>query len=482
MFPRIPCLFRPLLLALSICVLASESSAHETTEPVRQGRPNIVMVMVDDLGLYDFSCYGYEAVDTPNADKLASEGVLFTNAYAGAPVCSPSRAAVISGQSPARLHLTNHISNAHFEPENPQWLNAPAIRALPPETVTFAEELKQAGYATGFFGKWHLSLTKPNGGGRVEDPKTLPDRQGFDKNFGGNGNGGPTSWFSPYQNAYLEDGEEGEYLPYRLANEAVSFMEANQEKPFLVALWNYTVHSPLETTQALTEKYKARKKAGEKIGLPVYAGMIEATDIVLGQLLRAIDDLGLRDDTLVVLTSDNGGINNLTFAGNPRLRSGKGWLYDGGLRVPLIVRWPGKVKPGTICDSRVTHVDFFPTFLEAANIPIDPALPLDGESLIPLLTGKRDLKRDAIYFHYPNYAWHTENRLGGAIIEGNYKLLNWYDDDSVELFNLSNDPGESQNIANQNPELSNSLQRKFKSWLETTNANMPIKNEAYVAP
>lgn len=444
--------------------------------------PNIVFMMVDDLGLYDFNCYGFEAVDTPNADKLASEGMLFRNAYAGAPVCSPSRAAVISGQAPARVHLTNHISHQHFAPDNPKLLDAPNLTALPPETVTYAERLKEAGYACGFFGKWHLSLQNPDWSGRVSNPNTLPDRQGFDNNFGGNGNGGPASWFSPYKNAYLENGPEGEYLPYRLADEAIAFMRANKDRPFLVNFWNFTVHSPLNTTDELTEKYEAKRKAGARMSSPVYSGMIEATDQVLGRILKTIDELGLRDNTLVVLTSDNGGINKLTYAGDTKLRMGKGWLYDGGLRIPLIVRWPGKVEPATISDERVTHVDFFPTFLEAANIPTDPSLTLDGESLVPLLTGKGDLKRDAVYFHYPNYAWHSKNRLGGAIIERDYKLFNWYDDDSVELYNIKDDPGESIDIADQNPELSERLKRKFKKWLKATKANMPVPNEAYTGP
>ncbi len=466
-----------------ILAIVFTTAVHAATRPnPPEERVNIVMVMVDDLGLYDLSCYGYEAVDTPHADRLASEGMLFRNAYAGAPVCSPSRAAVISGQAPARVHVTNHISHQHFEPENPRLLNAPMLKALPPETVTVAEVLRDAGYACGFFGKWHLSLQHPDWSGRVVDPNTLPDCQGFENNVGGNGNGGPAGgWFSPYKNVYLKDGPEGEYLPCRLADEAVAYMDANKEGPFFIAMWNYTVHSPIETTEELKNKYRARKKAGARIGNPVYAGMIEAADSVLGRLLDKVDELGLRDNTLVILTSDNGGFNYAVHDHAP-LRKTKGWLYDGGLRIPMIVRWPGKVKPGTVNESRVTHVDFFPTFLEAANVPIDPALPLDGESLVPLLTGKGGLKRDAIYFHYPNYAWHTQNRLGGVIIERDFKLLNWYENDSVELYNLKVDPSEMQDISAQKPELADRLKRKLKRWLKATNANMPIPNEDYVVP
>ncbi|MEO0794364.1 MAG: sulfatase [Verrucomicrobiota bacterium] len=444
--------------------------------------PNIVMIMVDDLGLYDLNCYGYEAVDTPNANQLARDGMLFTHAYAGAPVCSPSRAATISGQSPARLHLTNHISNAHFEPENAKLLNAPEIKALPPESITFAEKLRDAGYACRFFGKWHLSLQKPNAGGRVWDENTLPDAQGFDQNIGGNGNGGPASWFSPYKNAYMKDGEEGEYLTYRLASEVEQFMEDNKDRPFLVTLWNYNVHSPLETTEELTDKYRKRKKSGARIGNPVYAGMLEATDIGIGRVLDKIDELGLRDDTIVVLTSDNGGFNNLVDTARPMLRENKGWLYDGGLRVPLIVRWPGKVEPGSVTDTRVNHLDFFPTFMEVASIEVADDHILDGESIVPVLTASGELERDRMFFHYPNYAWHAKNRLGSVVIEDKYKLLYWFDDDSVELYDIDLDPSEKKEISSQNPELSDRLKKRLKEWLVEVDANLPIPNPNYVEP
>ncbi|MDF7824595.1 sulfatase [Pontiellaceae bacterium B12227] len=466
------------LILILICLISAVAQSAIGNQKSKM--PNIVMVVVDDLGLYDLSCYGYEAVDTPHADKLAEEGMLFRNAYAASTVCTPSRAGIISGQAPARLHLTNHISNEHFAPENPILLNAPEVTALPSEVVTFAEKLRDDGYACGFFGKWHLSRQKTDGSNRVVDESTQPDNQGFENNVGGNGNGGPAGgWFSPYRNPYLPNGPEGEYLPERLADEAVVYMEANKDKPFLIAMWNYTVHSPLETTKELTDKYKARKKSGGKVGNPVYAGMVEAADSVLGRLLEKIDELGLRDNTLVMLTSDNGGFN-YGIADAPPLRKTKSWLYDGGLRIPLIVRWPGKVEPGTVSEERITHLDFYPTFLEAAGITTDPAHVLDGESMVPVLTGKGGLKRDALYFHYPNYAWHAKNRLGGAIIEGDYKLLNWYDDDSVELYNLKKDPSEAHDLAAQNPEMADRLKHKFKTWLKSVDANMPVPNEKYI--
>lgn len=470
------------LAACNILAVFNIATANSTEGTDRAERPNIVMVMVDDLGLYDLNCYGFDAVDTPQANQLAKDGMLFTNAYAGAPVCSPSRAATISGQSPARLHLTNHISTKHFAPENPVLLNAPELKALPPETITYAEMLSDAGYICGFFGKWHLSLSDWAKGGRVHNENTLPDKQGFVNNVGGNGNGGPPGgWFSPYKNPYLENGPEGEYLPERLANEAVAFIKEHQDRPFMVNMWNYTVHSPIKTTEELTNKYKARKRAGAEIGNPVYSGMIEAADTVLGRILETLDELGLRDNTLVILTSDNGGFNYVAPDDKPKLRGTKGYLYEGGLRVPMIVRWPGKVEPATVNDTQVTHLDFFPTFMEAAQIEIPSELPLDGVSIVPTLTGGTKLERDAIYFHYPNYAWHAKNRLGGVIIEGDYKLLNWYDDDSVELYNLAEDFSEQHDLSKQNPELSYRLKRKLKLWLKQVEANMPVKNPNYAA-
>ncbi|MBB6430495.1 sulfatase [Algisphaera agarilytica] len=461
-----------LLLLLSLSARAAEPAP-----------PNIVFIMIDDLGLYDLHCYGFEAVDTPNIDALAAQGMLFTQAYAASPVCSPARAGTITGQSPARLHLTNHLSRKHFAPENAKVLDAHTLLNLPPETVTYAERLQEAGYACGFFGKWHLSVNAAWPSKHAEDPLTLPDNQGFNNNLGGNGSGGPPSWFSPYNNPYIPDGPEGEYLPYRLADEAIAFMKAHRDRPFLINFWNFTVHSPLGTTPELEAKYKAKRKAGAKMHSPVYTGMIEATDQVVGKLLTALDDLGLADNTLVVLTSDNGGIKGLTHVGDqPPLRMGKGYLYDGGLRVPFIARWPGKVQPGSTSDTRVTHLDLYPTFLETAGLAPDPGRPLDGDSLVAHLTEQTDLDRDAIYFHYPNYAWHSKNRLGSAIIQGDYKLLLRYDDDSVELYNLAQDPGETTDLAADMSELAAELTQNLKAWLKETNARLPVPNPDYVAP
>ncbi len=474
--PRIAARLRPAALVLLLIATAWAPPARAA----RPGPPNIVFVMIDDLGLYDLHCYGFEAVDTPNIDSLAADGMRFTHAYAGAPVCSPARAGAVTGQAPARLRLTNHLSRKHFAPEDAAVLDAPTLLNLPQSTVTYAERLQEAGYACGFFGKWHLSVNEPWPSLRAEDPSTLPDQQGFANNVAGNGSGGPRTWFSPYNNPYLPDGPDGEYLPYRLADEATAFMRAHRDQPFLINFWNFTVHSPLGTTPELLEKYQAKRKAGAKMSSPVYAGMIEATDHVVGRLLSTLDELGLAENTMVVVTSDNGGIFKLTHAGPTPLRLGKGYLYDGGLRVPLLVRWPGKAEPGTTHGARVSHLDMFPTFLEAAGLTPRPERPLDGESLVPLLTEQAQLQRDAIYFHYPNYAWHGKNRLGSVIIQGDHKLLLWYDDNTTELYDLAADPGETNDLAAQHPLLAQSLEENLRDWLKKTSAAMPMANPDHV--
>jgi len=349
--------------------------------------PNIILIVADDLGWNDVGPNQTRDIDTPNLNKLAKDGMLFNNAYASAPVCSPSRAGIITGQYPARIGLTNHISRQDFTPKNATWLDAPTLNALPTDYITFAEVLKENGYRTGFFGKWHLSING-KGSKEVEDPSTLPDHQGFDINVGGGAFGGPPSWFAPFKNPYIKDGVNGEYLPERLASEVIRFISADRSAPFLAVYWEHLVHSPIETTEALTEKYKKRAKEGKDVGSPVYAGMIEALDMVVGRVLKAVDDLNLSDETLIVFTSDNGGISKM--ANNGDLKFGKGWPYEGGIRVPLIIRWAGKVKPATVSNSNVINTDFFPTFLATAGIK--KKYPnIDGENLLPLVTKGKEL-------------------------------------------------------------------------------------------
>ena len=437
--------------------VASFSQAEE--------RPNILFIMADDLGWMDLHCQGNNAVKTPHLDQLAKDGIRFTDAYAAAPVCSPTRAATITGLSPAELHLTNHTGNQkRFQPDG-KLIAAPMVNHLALKYVTFAERLKEDGYATAFLGKWHLS-----GLGKGE-AEFEPTQQGFDINIGGCAYGGPPTFFDPYRIPNLTDRKEGEYLPDRLADETIAFMEKNQKKPFIACLWSYTVHWPMEAPESYLAKYKDHKGPG--LNDYRYGAMIEAMDHAIGKILAALDKLNLRKNTLVVFTSDNGGFGGV--ADNRPLRMAKGHLYEGGIRVPFIARWPQVIHAGRISDEPIISMDLYPTFLEAAKVKPDPDLKLAGKSLIPVFKGEKTLKRKAIYFHYPNYAWHKSNRLGGAIRQGDYKLIERFDDGSVELYNLKHDLSEKKDLAKEKPELADRMVRELQSWRKRIDAKMPIK-------
>jgi len=429
---------------------------------------NIILIMIDDLGWMDLHCQGNNRLDTPNIDKLASQGMRFTDAYAAAPVCSPTRASIMTGQSPARLRITNHLPDREqFQPDNAKLRSAEVLPHLPLEHVTLAERLKEAGYATAFLGKWHLSGHGKDGD--HAEPKLRPEHQGFDVNVGGCGLGGPPSYFEPYRIPNIKPRREGEYLPDRLADEAIDFMRANRKKPFFVALWNYTVHWPMQAPENLVKKYESRVGPGVKDAR--YAAMIEAMDAAIGRVAATLDELKLADNTLVIFTSDNGGYGGVSDC-RP-LRASKGYLYEGGIRVPLIVRWPGTVRSGTICQTPVISTDFYPTILEVAGLTPNKSKALDGESILPSLRQTGRLKRKAIFFHYPNYAWHRSNRLGGAIREDDYKLIKWYDDESVELYNLADDLSEKNDLSQKMPRKAADLKRKLEAWLTESGAAMP---------
>lgn len=433
-------------------------------------KPNIVLIMADDLGWKDLHCYGNTRLDTPSIDRLAVQGMLFTDAYAASPVCSPTRAAMMTGQAPARLGITNHAPGHpdRFRPEGSNLAEADWTRHLALEHVTIAERLKEAGYATGFFGKWHLSYRPRNSTENPLETMLRAEWQGFDVNIGGCYRGGPPSYFEPYKIPNIEPRREGDYLPERLADEAIAFLEEQQEKPFFLCWWNYSVHYPFEAPQHLIEKYEDR--VGPGINNHVYAAMIEGMDTAIGRVLKTLDSLGMTDGTLVIFTSDNGAYNSDT---RP-LRGGKGHLFEGGIRVPLIVRWPGVVQPGSTCSTPVISMDAYPTILSAAGLSEESGRVLDGESIQPLLSQTGSLDRNAIYFHYPNYAFHKKNRLGSAIREGDMKLIKRYDDGSVELYNLEDDIGETNNLALKSPEVAQRLQSKLDAWLKETGAKMPI--------
>lgn len=476
------CIFVMILFAASPSGSVLQGQEKTATESVpnqpKPNRPNIVLIMADDLGWKDLHCYGNEKLDTPNIDRLASQGLLFTDAYSASPVCTPTRAALMTGESPARLNITNHAGGhpPNFQKPGTNLLTPLWLRHLPLERVTLAEQLKAAGYATGFVGKWHLSarsrFDKSDG---PTEPELRAEHQGFDINIGGYRSGGPPSYFSPYKIPNLEDKADGEYLPDRCANECIDFIKSvksSGDKPFFLCWWNYSVHYPFQAPKDLIAKYEKRKGPG--IENPTYAAMIEGMDTSIGKLLKALDEQKLSDNTLLVFTSDNG-----PFAANVKpLRAEKGYLYEGGIRVPMIVRWPGHTRAKTRTATPVVTMDIHATILEAANLKHDKTNTPDGVSLVKMLNGQQELDRKSIYFHYPNYAFHKENRLGSAIRSGNYKLIKFYDQDAVELYDLQKDIGEASDLSEKMPDKTKALRRDLENWLVKTKASQPKKAPA----
>lgn len=451
--------------------LFGRSSLEAITRPPEEQRPNFVFILIDDLGWTDLGCYGSAFYETPNIDKLTSQGIKFTDAYAACTVCSPSRAAILTGKYPARLHLTDWITG-HKRPwaklRIPDW-----TMCLPLEEVTIAEALKPVGYTSAHIGKWHLT--------NKQDTKELyyPKNQGFNLNIGGSYWGQPIhGYFSPYNMPHLKNGPGGEYLTDRLTDEAVKFIEKNRDDPFFLYFAHYAVHTPLQAKKELIEKYKAKIKPEQAQNNPVYAAMIESVDESVGRIMKKLEELKIVDRTVIFFTSDNGGLiggkNRVT--SNAPLRAGKGSAYEGGVRVPLIVRWPGVVKPGSVCDVPVIGVDFYPTILEVADVKFTHAV--DGVSLVPLLKQTSGLERNTIYWHYPHY------HPGGAtpysaLRRRDLRLIEFYEDGHLEEYNLKEDIGERNNLANRMPEKAEELRKELDYWLKSVNAQMPTPNPDY---
>ena len=416
-------------------------------------KPNFVFILIDDMGWPDVACYGSKFHETPNIDRLASQGMKFTDAYAACPVCSPTRASIMAGQYPARVGITDFIPG-HWRPY--EKLVVPENRLqLPLESTTIGEVFKEQGYATCYIGKWHL-------GGKGYSP----DKQGFDKVVLGvkNKNDKQVSGFT---------------------DKAIEFIEEKKQEPFFLYLSHHSVHIKLEAPEELVDKYKNKPKPATGVNNPTYAAMVEHLDTNIGRILKKLDDLDLAERTIVIFFSDNGGLRQAYggYAGkkqivstNAPLRDEKGTLYEGGIREPLIVRWPGVAKAGTTCNVPVTSVDFYPTFLEIVGAKGSPNQLLDGESILPLLKQTGSLERDAIYWHYPHY---HHSRPAGAIREGDYKLIEFFEDGRLELYNLKRDIGEKNNLAETMPEKAADLQRKLAKWRKSVGAKMPTPNPDY---
>ena len=425
------------------------------------GRPNVIVVLVDDMGWQDLSCQGSDFFATPHVDRLAASGMRFTSGYSACTVCSPTRAALLTGQYPARLHLTDWIAGherPHARLRIPAW-----TKQLPLEPVTVAERLRAQGYATASIGKWHL-------GG----PGFAPERQGFDANCGGTDKGQPPSYFSPYGIATLPDGPAGEYLTDREAAEAVAFIEAHRDRPFFLYLPHHGVHTPIQAKPAVAARYAA-KRPGIPRKLAAYAAMVESVDDALGTMLGTLDRLGIRDRTAIIFTSDNGGQASITDMGP--LRAGKGSAYEAGVRVPFIVSWPGVTRPGTTSDVPVITPDIPATILDLTGAGPEPGQPLDGASLAGLLRGG-SLARDAIFWHYPHY------HPGGAtpysaIRSGPWRLVHFYENDRDELYDLAADPGETTDLAATRTDTARELRQALDAWLTSVGAQRPTPNPAF---
>lgn len=457
-------------------------------------KPNIVFLLVDDLGWNDLTCYGSTFYETPNIDRLAKAGMRFTDAYAACPVCSPTRASILTGKYPTRLNITDWIPGS--DPQNRPLLGTKDKHELPLSELTIAERLKEAGYQTAFFGKWHLG-----------EPGFFPEDQGFDLNKGGHWAGQPGSYFYPYKSKRprwdvpgLAGGEAGEYLTDRLTAESIQFIESNKKQPFLLYLAYYNVHTPIQAKPALVAKYE-EKKAGlsntnqpnflierdaqskQKQDNPAYAGMVQSVDESVGNILEKLDSLGLSDNTIIVFTSDNGGLTTLPTKYTPPtsvvpLRAGKGWLYEGGIRVPAIIKWPNEIKANSLCKTPITSTDFYPTILEMADLTSMPNQHADGQSLVPLLKQQESFSRAALYWHFPHYHG-SNNRPSAAIRVGDYKLVEWFEDGSIELYNLKKDISESHNLVEEMPEKTASLKNQLHTWQKEIGALMPEKNPAF---
>ena len=444
---------------------------------------HIVFFLADDLGWTDLGCFGSTFYETPNLDRLAATGMKFTDAYASCPVCSPTRASIMTGLYPQRVGITDFIGAPqpeHYKRNTPL-VPAPYTPQLDHEWQTLPEVLKANGFATFFAGKWHL--------GREE---FWPEHQGFDINKGGIDRGGPyggKKYFSPYGNPRLDDGPDGEHLPDRLASEACAFLEKNKDGKSLTYLSFYSVHTPLISREDLKKKYQAKK---EKLGLEadwgkegarkvrlvqehaVYAGMVEAMDLAVGKVLDKLDALGIADETAVFFTSDNGGLS--TSEGHPTsnlpLRGGKGWMYEGGIREPTIVRIPGVTPPGSVSDGIITSPDYLPTILAQTDIKHVFA-EMDGRDISPLLRGEKVEDRP-IFWHYPHYG-NQGGSPSAAVRDGDWKLIEFYEDDRLELYNLKADLGEKNNLAKSNAAKATELKAKLDQWRKEVGAKMPTR-------
>jgi arylsulfatase A len=465
---------------LSVVILVSGCSP-------KSSKPNVIFFLVDDLGWSDVGCYGSKYYETPNIDKLASDGMLFMNAYAASSVCSPTRASILTGKYPARLHITHAIpldGSARLNFKTPL-LDADYVKNLPLEEVTIAEALKDTGYTTAMIGKWHVCW----------DTAYYPEYQGFDINIGGNNMGNPGDYFYPYHGKWrvsenypwiewntIKGGHPGEYLTDRLTEEAEKFIRQKKDQPFFLYLSHYAVHQPIQARDSLVQKYQHKEKDLLKGHVdPVYAAMIESVDQSLGRIENILKELKLTDNTIIFFISDNGGYGYVT--SNYPLRGNKANFYEGGIRVPLIVKWPRHIAPGTVNNTPVISTDFYPTILGLLDLSQKPEQHVDGINLALLLTqGGTITRNNDLYWHFPNYigGHHPDpSKPCSVILSDDMKMIEWLENGICELYNLRDDVTEQNDLSEIMPEKVDQLRAKLNKWRNEVNAQMPRVNPDY---
>lgn len=467
-----------LIICLTSCKMDQQKS--ETNLVEKNEKPNVVLILVDDLGWTDLGSYGSDLYQTPNIDKLANEGVKFTNSYASCTVCSPTRASIVTGKYPARINVTDWIKGHKYpwaKLDVPDW-----TMYLPKEEYTMAEAFKDAGYKTAHFGKWHLG----------EEEENWPENHGFDINVGGWEKGAPhrdikkgyKGYFSPYGNPRLKDGPEGEYLTERLSTEVCNYIEESRDQPFFVNLWFYNVHKPLQAKEYKISKFNKLTNATSRHQNATYAAMVEHMDDAVGKVVEKLKEKGLYENTIILFSSDNGGLignsKNVT-TNNAPLRDGKGSIYEGGVRIPTIIHAPKLKIQNKEIDEPIISMDYYPTLMELAGISNSKIKnqTVDGRSLVPLMQQNKNLKRDAVFWHYPHY--HQEGGVPySSVRKGNWKLFENFETNSFELYNLENDISESKNLINEKPDLVNELKNELKVWRNSVNAQLPTLNNNFI--
>lgn len=450
------------LTIVSGCGLNPKQSSENENQRPENLKPNIVFIVADDLGYSQTSCYGSDYYKTPNIDRIAAKGMRFTNAYSAAAVSSPTRASLMTGKYPARLHLTDFIPGDKLPNQKlkqPEWQ-----KFLELEEYTIAEALKDNGFVTGAFGKWHLSSHKRP----PQSQKYNPDKQGFDQTL------------VTYKPTSGTDPENDPHNVKSITDASVKFIQDHKDTSFFLYVSHNSIHDPLMENKKLVNKYKENKLSEKEENHPTIGAMVEVLDNGIGKVLDEIERLNLSENTIVIFYSDNGGKS--LYAKQTPLRAGKGWLYEGGIRVPLIVYWANVVKAGSTCDKLVSSIDFYPTFLDMLDLHCEVDF-MDGKSIVPLLKQEENFNRDTLYWHYPHYHYGSKMKPAGAIRIGNYKLIEWYEktltkqEDAFELYDLSKDIGEQNNLITKMPEKAKELKQQLIKWRESVWAQMPVINE-----